>query len=40
MEKRKVLIQGADATGLRLARRIDAVFDVAGFIERDYNIRR
>lgn len=39
MEKRKVLIQGADATGLRLARRIDAVFDVAGFIERDYNIR-
>ena len=39
MEKRRILIYGANTTGLKLARRIDASFDVAGFIERECAVR-
>lgn len=39
MEKRKVLIHGADTRGQKLARRINSIFEIAGFIERDASIR-
>ena len=35
MNKRKVLIHGADTNGEKLMRRIDSIFDVVGFIDRD-----
>ncbi len=40
MNKRKVLIHGADTRGQKLAKRIDAMFEIAGFIERDCSIRK
>lgn len=39
MKKRKVLIHGADTRGLKLAKRIDFIFDICGFIERDCSVR-
>lgn len=35
MNKQKVLIHGADVRGKKLLRRIDHIFEVKGFIERD-----
>ena len=35
MDKRKVLIHGADLRGKKLIERIDSIFDVVGFIDRD-----
>lgn len=39
MDKRKVLIHGADNRGQKLVKRIDSIFEVVGFIERDCSIR-
>lgn len=39
MNKKKVLIHGADGRGKKLLKRIDCMFDVKGFIERDEQIR-
>ena len=35
MDKKKILIHGADVRGKKLARRIDHIFQIEGFIERD-----
>ena len=40
MNKRKILIPGADPRGQKLAKRIDAMFEIAGLIERDCSIRK
>ena len=34
MDKRKVVIHGADVFGEKLAKRIEYIFDVIGFIDR------
>lgn len=34
MDKRKVVIHGADLYGEKLANRLDHIFDVVGFIDR------
>lgn len=39
MDKRKVLIHGADTRGQKLVKRINSIFDIVGFIERDPGIR-
>lgn len=40
MNKQKILIHGADVRGMKLVRRIDHIFQIEGFIERDSRMQK